>query len=126
METSEARQIYIITVDKKSPADGVLKVGDVILGVAGKTFSYDPRTELGKALTAAESDAGKGNLSLIRWRKGKQENVVIRLPVLGSYSSTAPYDCPKTVQILEEAWKVLEERFVVDPKVRRSGRGGML
>ncbi|MFK7910832.1 MAG: DUF6288 domain-containing protein [Akkermansiaceae bacterium] len=42
------------------------------------------------------------------------------------YSDTAPWDCPKTEQILEEAWKVLEKKFVVDPKVRRSGRGGIV
>ena len=39
LETTEARQIAITKVDKGSPADGVLKVGDVILGVGGKPFS---------------------------------------------------------------------------------------
>ncbi len=82
METSEARQIYIVEVDKGSPADGVLKAGDVILGVSGKSFSYDPRTELGKALTTAESEAGKGKLSLIRWRAGKQIKVTVKLPII--------------------------------------------
>jgi len=47
-----------------------LAVGDVILGISGKRFSYDPRTELGQALTTAESESGGGNLSLIRWRAG--------------------------------------------------------
>jgi hypothetical protein len=37
-------------------------VDDVILGVGGKRFSYDPRTEFGKALTVAESEAGGGRL----------------------------------------------------------------
>ncbi len=111
METTDARQIYITKVDKQSPADGVLKTGDVILGVGGKAFSYDPRTEFGKALTAAESDAGKGNLSLIRWRKGKQENVVIKLPVLGSYSATAPYDCPKSTLIFTQGCEALAKKM---------------
>lgn len=48
--TSDARQISITKVDKGSPADGVLVVGDVILGVNGSLFSYDPRTEFSKAL----------------------------------------------------------------------------
>jgi len=52
--TSDARQIAITKVDSKSPADGVFAVGDVILGVGGKAFSVDPRTEMGLALTAAE------------------------------------------------------------------------
>ena len=111
METTDARQIYITKVDKQSPADGVLKTGDVILGVAGKAFSYDPRTEFGKALTAAESDVGKGNLSLVRWRKGKQENVVIKLPVLGSYSPTAPYDCPKSALIFKQGCESLAKKM---------------
>jgi hypothetical protein len=53
MSTADARQIYVTNVDKDSPADGILAVGDVILGVGGKAFSYDPRTEFGKALTVA-------------------------------------------------------------------------
>ncbi len=108
--TTDARQIYVTKVAKGSPADGVLAVGDVLLGVGGKPFSYDPRTELGKALTAAESEAGGGELSLVRWRAGQSENVVVKLPVLGTYSATAPYDCPKSKRILEQGCKALAER----------------
>ena len=78
-----------------SPADGILAVGDVILGVGGKPFSHDPRTEFGKALTLAESEAGGGELTLTRWRDGKTEEVTLKLPVLGTYSATAPYDLPE-------------------------------
>ena len=53
--TSDARQITITQVEQGSPADGVLEVGDVIVGAGGQPFSYDPRTEMGKALTLAES-----------------------------------------------------------------------
>ena len=51
--TTDARQIVLTAVDKGSPADGVLAVGDVLLGVGGKDFSFDPRTEFGRAITAA-------------------------------------------------------------------------
>lgn len=111
LETSDARQISITTVDKGSPADGVLEVGDVILGVAGKPFSYDPRTEFGKALTVAESEAGAGNLSLIRWKEGKQENITVKLPVLGSYSATAPFNCPKSKLIFEQGCESLAKKM---------------
>jgi hypothetical protein len=111
MVTADARQIRITKVDKNSPADGVLAVGDVILGVGGKAFSYDPRTELGKALTVAEAEAGGGNLSLIRWRGGKTETVVVKLPVLGTYSATAPYNCPKSQRILALGCKALAKRI---------------
>jgi len=53
-------------------------------------------------------------------------DVELKLRVFPAYSDTAPYDCPKTAQILEEAWKVLEKRFVVDPKIPRSGGGGII
>jgi len=114
MVTSDARQIAITKLEKGSPADGILAVGDVLLGVGGKAFSYDPRTECGKALTAAESEAGGGKLTLTRWRAGKSEEVVVKLPVLGSYSVTAPYDCPKSKRILEQGCKALAVR-IADP-----------
>lgn len=111
LETSQARQISVTQIAPKSPADGIFMVGDVILGVAGKRFSYDPRAEFGKALSAAESDAGKGKLTLTRWREGKEEEIVLALKVLGDYSKTAPYDCPKSARIFDEGCKALALRM---------------
>jgi hypothetical protein len=79
METSEARQVLITEVDEGSPADGVLQPGDVILGVAGRPFAYDPRTELGKAIGAAEA-AGPGGERL------EQPNAQTGLSYLGRYA----------------------------------------
>ena len=109
MVTSDARQIKITKVAEDSPAIRILKIGDVILGVNEKLFSYDPRTELGKALTAAEAKSGL--LSLLRWRDGKTEKVVLKLPILGSYSATAPYNCPKSKRIFEEGCRSLADRI---------------
>lgn len=117
METSDARQIAVTEVAKGSPAEGVLKKGDVILGVGGERFSFDPRTEFGRALTMAESNAGEGLLKLIRWREGKTENLVMKLPVMGDYSSTAPYDCEKSKKVLEQGCEVLAKRME-DPGYR--------
>jgi hypothetical protein len=117
--TSDARQIAITAVAAGSPADGVLAVGDVILGVGGKPFSSDPRTELGKALTAAETVAGGGKLALTRWRSGQSADVVVKLPVLGTYSATAPYECPKSRAILEQGCKALAARME-DPSYPRA------
>ncbi|MFW5693170.1 MAG: DUF6288 domain-containing protein, partial [Thermoguttaceae bacterium] len=113
LETSEARQVAVTQVDEGSPADGVLEVGDVILGVSGKRFAYDPRTELGKAVSEAE--AGGGTLALIRWRNGATDDVVLRLPVLGPYSATAPFDCPKSARILERGCRALAEKMRNEP-----------
>ncbi|MGB0327739.1 MAG: DUF6288 domain-containing protein [Akkermansiaceae bacterium] len=109
METSSARQIAITKVAPGSPAEGVLQRGDVILGVNGKAFSYDPRTEFGKALTQAEADTGR--FSLLRWRDGKSERVTVTLPVLGAYCATAPFNCAKSATILKRGCAAIARKI---------------
>jgi hypothetical protein len=111
MGTTDARQVFITAVDTGSPADGVLAKGDVLLGVRGSPFAFDPRTELGKALTAAESQAGGGKLTLTRWRAGASEEVTIQIPVLGDYAATAPHGCQKSALILDRGCRLLAERM---------------
>lgn len=118
--TTDARQIAITAVAKGSPADGVLAVGDVLLGVAGQRFAHDPRTELGRAITAAETNEGAGKLRLQRWRAGQEQDVVVALPVLGSYSATAPYDCRKSQRLLERGCAALADQLA-----DRAGTRGM-
>lgn len=108
-KTNQARQIYITEVAKGSPADRVLKVGDVLLGVAGHSFKYDPRTELGKALTAAEARGGR--LEVILWRNGRTQELTLWLDTFGPYSSTAPFDCRKSDRILEQSCQALAKRM---------------
>lgn len=109
--TTDARQIAITAVDQGSPADGLIAVGDVILGAGGQLFSYDPRTEFGLAVNAAESDKGAGRLVLTRWRAGRTEDITLKLTVRGSFSSTAPYDCPKSHSILQQGLTALAARM---------------
>ena len=103
--TTASRQILVTHVGAKSPADGVMKVDDVILGVGDKLFTDDARKSFGAAITEAEKT---GVFRLIRWRAGKIENVQLKLRVMGSYSETAPYGCPKSKLILDDACRVLE------------------
>jgi HEAT repeat protein len=110
MVTSDARQIAVTKVESGSPAEGVLAVGDVLLGAGGKRFSHDPRTELGRSITVAESAEGGGKLMLTRWRAGETGDVVVKLPVLGSYSRTAPFDCEKSQRVLEQGCKALAKK----------------
>ncbi|MBT8044525.1 MAG: HEAT repeat domain-containing protein, partial [Verrucomicrobiae bacterium] len=112
MHTTYARQIYITEVAAGSPSAGLLQKGDVVLGVAGRLFKQDPRFELGKALTSAETT--DGNLSLFRSRDGVMEEITLKLPVLGSYSSTAPYDCRKSEAILTKTAEALALRMQQD------------
>ena len=92
LETSQARQIMVTKVDPGSPADGILRPGDVILGAAGHLFKSDPRTELGQAIGTAEASSGR--LVLINWRDGRRKRVTVKLPVLGRYAATAPFETP--------------------------------
>lgn len=109
--TKDARQIIITKVEKDSPADGQIAVGDVVLGVGGQRFEFDPRTEFGRAITAAESESQHGELRLIRWRNGKVDDVKLALPVRGAYSVKAPYDCSKSESILKDGVRYLAKEM---------------
>ena len=122
--TGSSRQILVTHVGDKSPADGVMKVDDVILGIDDQPFTDDARKTLAKAIQESEKEplketgsnnreAGKktrsGHLALLRWRAGKTETVELKMRVLGTYSDTAPYNCPKSAKILEEACAALQK-----------------
>ena len=107
----DARQILITAIAKWSPAEGVLEVGDVILGVDGKVFEDDARVTFAKAITGAETTEAEGVLKLLRWRDGGTATVAITLPSLGTYSATAPYDCPKSRRIVEGGCAALARRM---------------
>ena len=103
----DARQILVTEVAKGSPADGVLQKDDVILGVDGQAFGDDARIQFARAVTAAEEEAAGGRLSLLRWRAGKTETVELRLKVMGRYSETAPFDCPKSARVFDLACEAI-------------------
>jgi len=107
--TTASRQILVTHVGAKSPADGVMNVDDVILGAGGTLFTDDARKSIAVAIQEAEKEANGGVLKLTRWRAGKTEEVQLRLRVLGTYGDTAPYNCPKSKLIFDEACKVLEK-----------------
>jgi len=112
LRTEFARQILITKVDKGSPADGVLKVDDVILGVNGRNFKSDARIAFGKAITEAEKSKNRGKLNLVRWRDGKTENVMIQLKVMGEYAKLSPMRCKKSEQIIKDACAYIEKNGI--------------
>lgn len=97
----DARQILITRVDEDGPCADSLQVKDVIVGVFGKTFSSDARKALAAAIDRAETEAGKGALQLMVWRKGEVISVKVTLPVIGTYSKTTPFNCPKTEALID-------------------------
>jgi HEAT repeat protein len=112
--TEEARQILITKVEKGSPADGKLEVGDVILGVFGQPFTTDARRTFGLAIGRAE--AADGVLPLTVWRSNKTETVILQLQVMGAYSETSPYNCPKAAKILEQGLAVIAKNIGKDAR----------
>ncbi len=105
LETISSRQILVTKVDKGSPADGVVSAGDVILGAGGGLFTDDARKSFGRAIGQAETPRARGALKMIIWRKGARKSVTIKLPVMGAYSDTAPYNCVKSAKILDAGCK---------------------
>lgn len=81
----------------------------MIVGVNGKPFDDDARLQLARAITVAETEAGRGRLQLLRWRAGATQPVELKLAVLGSYSATAPYDCPKSKRILAQGCQYIAQ-----------------
>ena len=107
--TLASRQILVTHVGAASPADGVVMVDDVILGVGGKPFSDDARKSIAWAIQEAETEARGGVLKLMVWRAGQVRDLALKLAVMGTYSDSAPWNCEKSRRILEGAIKVLEK-----------------
>jgi len=110
--------IYVAAVEA-GPAMGNLMVGDVIYGVNDQIFkdgvdvSRDESYKLlSSAISFSESEAGKGLLKLQLRRKGELKVVTLQLPIMGSYSSTTPYFCEKSENIITNAaqWSVKRYR----------------
>ena len=107
--TLASRQILVTHVGVGSPADDVVKVDDVILGVDAKPFGDDARKSLARAIQQAETEAKGGVLKLLVSRGGQPQELTLKLVVLGTYSDTAPWNCEKSKRILDGAIKVLEK-----------------
>ena len=106
LDTYEFR---VAVVDEGSPAEGLLKKGDRIVGVGWTTFGphADPRMTVGAAVTRAE--AGDGVIAFDVRRGERALRVEVVVPALGAYSGTWPYDCEKSRTILRNACEYLAE-----------------
>ena len=122
------KSIEVTKVQEGSPADGKLFPGDAIVGAGGTLFKENARRELADAIDQAETEEGKGILRLTLKGKGVgaptlggdddpadinveaeleaetkgTHTVNLQLKVLGAYSDTAPYNCPKTDAIITQ------------------------
>ena len=96
-------QMRLARIDKDSPAEasGKLKVGQMIDSINGQTLKdIDPRVILGGIITKAEATDGMVKFMVRENPDAKAEEVVVNIPVLGSYSETWPLNCPKSDKIV--------------------------
>jgi alpha-galactosidase len=118
----EPKTLLIKYVFPKSPADGKVKVGDLIVGAGGRMFQENhrngygekvfgadgPVAELAQVIEECQSASRKGELTLTL-RRGK-EIVEVSLDVgtkYGTFAPTFPYKCKKSDMILAELLKYL-------------------
>ena len=103
--------IYVINVEPDTAATGKLQKGDVIYGVNGKTFGDDTYREWADAITWSESEEAGGKF-VVSIRRGKKlMDVELQLEVVGAYSATTPFYCPKSERIIEKAEQWVANRF---------------
>jgi sialate O-acetylesterase len=92
--------IGVAEIKKDSPADGKLRFGDVIYSANGKMVGQKSWLVMAEAITKSETREAGGKLVLGVRRGAENIEVELTLPVMGTYSSTSPYDCPKTEKIV--------------------------
>ena len=120
-------QFQVMAVDAGSPAEGVLRPGDLVVGADGATFSSaaDSRMTLGNAIGKAE--ATDGGLRLAIQRDGLAQQVTVKLAVLGTFAPTWPYGCAKSQRVLHEACEyLLESQLPSGELVADGGMGTFL
>ncbi len=91
-----------------SPAEGKVFEGDMIYSANGQMLGEKAWEVMAAAITESETRAAHGKL-VLGLRRGRENlEVELTLEVMGSYSPTAPYDCPKTEKIIRdlEDWVV--------------------
>ena len=84
------REIIVREVAPGSPADGLLREGDVILSADGHELGDDPRVGFGYAVGDVQERDGK--LKMDVYRDGKFMQVVVSLPVLGPTPANWPLE----------------------------------
>jgi hypothetical protein len=63
-------------------------------------------------------------LRIKRWRAGTVTHKNITLPILGSYSTTAPFSCPKSTLILNNVRNKMVADLLANPNYLTTGFGG--
>lgn len=104
--------ILVHGTEPGSPADGKLVKGDVILSIGGRQVVKQAKPfheNLTQSILEAEGEKAGGKLELML---NGDRQVTLQLKVLGSFSPTAPYNCPKTDKIVTGAADALAKEVM--------------
>ncbi|MFO7821305.1 MAG: DUF6288 domain-containing protein [Lentisphaeria bacterium] len=117
-------RFQVVSIDQESPADGNLRLGDVVVAANGTTFGpdNDPRITLGNAIGKAEA-TGKP-LKLTVYRDGGKKKVKFDLPEIGAFAPTWPDNCDKSKTILDAACRQLLNAQLPEGEVKTDGAMG--
>lgn len=101
----QREELVVAGIDEGSPADGVLQLNDIVVGVNGRLFEEgeDGRVALGYALAEARTRKLGGTLTIHAVRDGEIQNLPIKLAVGDDYSPTWPFRCRKSEKIANQA-----------------------
>jgi len=118
----QSKALLIKYVFPKSPADGHVQIGDLIVGAGGQLFkerhrngygesvfgAHGPISELARVLEDCQRADGKGKLSLTLQRGGETKEVAIDVAQkYGTYAARYPETCAKSDTVLAELLKYL-------------------
>lgn len=128
-ETPKQFNVMFVFQDDKSPAKGLINIGDVIIGANGKVFEaahgfhrttdngrgwVGPPFELAQAIEDSQGTDGKLKLIVLKGGNSNvQETVTIQLKVVGRFTETYPWFCPRTEQLREDL-----SNFIIDNGIK--------
>jgi hypothetical protein len=101
--------LKVLGVQPNSPADGMVKKGEVILQINGqpplnetdfKGLAFQNFNQLAAHITRAEATNGILRCKVKPVGQGDAYEAVVKIPVLGAYSKTWPLNCAKTDKIV--------------------------
>ena len=100
-------------VEPGSPAEatGKLRAGQIIDSINGETLAdMDPRIQLGNMITKAEAKDGILRFMIREDEGSEPQEIVVQIPVMGSFSETWPLDCEKSENIVRGLANWMKER----------------
>ena len=115
------RNLFVNNTYVGSPAEGKLLHGDFLYGVNGEKFGDDVFADVAEAITLAETEEANGIMSFLVLRNNRKLTVDIQLEVLGTFSDTSPYNCPKTEKLVEKIEATLAKSGGTSPGKGRTG-----